>query len=267
MLPKWCLIWQLWQRVVGWFKGNCNECAKQLYFRCVYAVPFYVPGGALEVAYKSGCILWMLMSKSELRQILGRVEEIEKLSASAGSQLRPAVVMQQRLSSSDLSTNWQQAYAWLKAEANRAGWTVGSVYEDISSRRIKGRIFFILEMTEDTSARIRRGDGVSFEIAEGEAELPVIHLQKQNWEGRFLVYHEYNFHSEAVYPLLGLLNASSLDAARNSCFKDEYDERDRRRILVPFSWWGVLLRRELDNYEQNDARAVEIRRILRGWQI
>jgi hypothetical protein len=173
----------------------------------------------------------------------------------------------QRLSSSALSTNWQSAYAWLKAEANRAGWTVASVREYVTRRLIKGRLMFIMEIRENGMAEIRHGDGVHFEIREGEAGLPVIHVKKQNLDGAFLVYHEYNFHSEAVYSLPGVLNASSQDDARNACFRDEYNERDRRRTLVPFSWWGVLLRRELDTYGRNDARAVEIRRILRGWRI
>ena len=165
-----------------------------------------------------------------------------------------------RLSSSDPSTNWPHAYAWLKAEANRLGWMVAEVDED--GRRITGRVLFILGPLDGNMVQVRTNDGFGFEIAEGEGQRPVIFLRRENWSRSFLVYHEYEFHHEAVYSMHVLLGSVSETEAGNSGFVDELG-----RMMETFSWWGVLLRRELRTYERGDPRRVEIRRILKGWRI
>jgi len=170
--------------------------------------------------------------------------------------------MPQSLSSSDSSTNWPQAYSWLKAETYRLGWLVGCVEED--DRRITGKIFLILGPLRGNMVEVRTTDYFTFEITEGQEQMPVILLRKENWSGSFLVYHEYVFHGEAVYSVHALLGSQSETEARNACFVDVFG---RQRVLKPLSWWGVLLRRELRAYERGDPRRVEIRRILNSFKI
>ena len=171
--------------------------------------------------------------------------------------------MPQRLSSSDSSTNWPDAYSWLKSETYRLGWLVGCVEED--GRRITGKIFLILGPLSGNMVQVRTTDHFTFEIVAGQGDMPIILLRKENWAESFLVYHEYPFYGEAVYSVHALVGSQSETEARNSCFVDEIGRN--RKMLKPFSWWGVLLRRELRTYEQGDARRKEIRRIVNGWKI
>jgi len=225
-------------------------------------LPFSRP--ALVVAYKSGCVLWMPMSTSDLQQILGRLENIGALPADLP--VRPPVTAARRISSSDMPTYWQEAYAWLKAEANRVGWTVTSVYEDSTRRRIRGRIVFIMEMIDETMVRVRAGDGISFEIVEGHANHPEIYVTKRNWPGRrFLVYHTYEFHAMVVYPTYALLSTRSLGDVENTAFQEpvlDGEQLDSGRVLEQYSWWIAFLRQEKALYEPQDPRRIEIDRIL-----
>jgi hypothetical protein len=208
----------------------------------------------------------MSMSKSELQRILGRLERIGTLSASAGSLIQPSVAGSRRISSSDVPTIWQGAYAWLKAEANRLGWTVAYVEEYVDRRRIKGRLMFIEAITGGNSAQIRRGDGIGFEIAEGEAESPVIHVQKRNRDRGFLVYHEYHFYAGVVYPMYAVLSGRTSEEVQNTGFQERVLDEDGGgdgRTLEQYSWWFALLRREGSLYDTNDAKRTEINRILR----
>ena len=64
-----------------------------------------------------------------------------------------------------------------------------------------------------------------------------------------------------------LLDATDERTAVNSFFQDVPDETTQPQIERRFSWWGELLRREQDTYEQNDPRRAEIDRILHDWRI
>jgi hypothetical protein len=206
------------------------------------------------------------MSKSELQRILGRLERIGTLSASAGSLVQPSVAGPRRISSSDVPTNWQDAYAWLKAEAQRLGWTVAYVFEYVDRRRIEGRLMFIEAMTGEYSAQIRRGDGISFEIAEGDARSPVIHVQKRNRDSGFLVYHEYHFYARVVYPMYAVLSERTSEEVQNTGFQERVLDEDGAgdgRMLEQYSWWFALLRREGALYDMVDPKRTEINRILR----
>jgi hypothetical protein len=206
------------------------------------------------------------MSKSELQRILGRLERIGTLSASAGSLIQPSVAGPRRLSSSDESTDWQDAYAWLKAEADRLGWTVAFVDEYVDRRRIKGRLMFIEAITGGNSAQIRRGDGIAFEISEGEAGSPVIHVQKRNRDRGFLVYHEYDFYVGVVYPMYAVLSERTSEEVQNTGFQERVLDEDGGgdgRTLGQYSWWFALLRREWALYDTVDPKRAEINRILR----
>lgn len=207
----------------------------------------------------------MSMSKSELQRILGRLERIGTLSASAGSLVQPSVAGPRHISSLDVPTNWQDAYAWLKAEANRLGWTVAHVEEYVDRRRIKGRLMFVVATTGGNSAQIRRGDGIGFEIAEGEAESPVIHVQKRNRDRGFLVYHEYHFYAGVVYPMYAVLSGRTSEEVQNTGFQERVLDEDGRgdgRTLGPYSWWFAILRREWALYDSTDPKRAEINRIL-----
>ena len=206
------------------------------------------------------------MSKSELQRILGRLERIGTLSASPGSLVQPSVAGPRRLSSSDESTDWQDAYAWLKAEAHRLGWTVAYVEEYVDRRRIKGRLMFIEAITDGSSAQVRRGDGIYFNIAEGEAGLPVIHVQKRNRDRGFLVYHEYQFYVGVVYPMYAVLSERTSEEVQNTGFQERAFDEDRGgdgRMLQLYSWWYALLRQEGALYARVDPKRTEINRILR----
>ena len=212
------------------------------------------------------CLSCMSMSKSELQRILGRLERIGTLSASAGSLIQPSVAGPRHISSSDVPTNWQKAYAWLKAEANRLGWTVAYVEEYVDRRRIKGRLMFIEAITDGSSAQVRRGDGIGFEIAEGEAGSPVIHVQKRNRDRGFLVYHEYDFYVGVVYPMYAVLSERTSEEVQNTGFQERVLDEDGGgdgRTLGPYSWWFAILRREWALYDTVDPKRTEINRILR----
>ena len=230
-----------------------------------WCVLLWIVGGANVGLYKSGSVHSIPMNKSDLQQILERVERIG--ASNNEPQAQPPAFQSRRLRSADTSEIWPEAYRWLKSEANRLGWVVCKAIEVTDSRRITGRIAFVLGPMEAGTVQVRRGDGISFSIRDGEQGLPLIYLKKENWDGEYLVYHEYNFSSDAIYSMSVFLNATDEMSVVNSRFKDVLDDNDLRRTLEQFSWWGVLLRTELENYEQNDPRAVEINRILRGWQI
>jgi hypothetical protein len=153
----------------------------------------------------------------------------------------------------------------LKAEADRLGWTVAFVDEYVDRRMIEGRLMFIEAITGENSAQVRRGDGISFDIAEGEAGSPVIHVQKRNRDREFLVYHEHHFHAEVVYPMYAVLSERTSEEVQNTGFQERVLDEDGAgdgRMLEQYSWWFALLRREGALYDMVDPRRIEINRIL-----
>jgi hypothetical protein len=158
------------------------------------------------------------------------------------------------------SQNWNEALRWVKAESERLGCIVYKVKEDLKNKTIEGQIAMVKSKTT-------REDGITdfvfyvdpvytFKIF-GPSSVSDVSAHVLRGDEWFRVYHENYFDTVKTYPMRKVLWLKDPKDIKQHGFGSK-----SIRTGYCFDWWIHFLKREADDFPDDEVRLEEIRGLM-----
>ena len=135
---------------------------------------------------------------------------------------------------------------WLLAEAQRFGWSACN----IEGTNKQGQL---VRLCNDGTTAANQDSTIPFEI-KASCGTPIIVIRKG--DKTYRVYHDFEFHSHAIYSLRKVLAATTADEAETAAWVDRGG-----KLMRKMSWWSVFLHEEL---EEDGTKFTELRALIKS---